>query len=108
MNALVKGEQMNPKQRNWLVLHLLHPERLKRSAMKKKPRAERSGSEECFLIAPEIPVLTVKDDSIGEFEAGNLLDVYKRQPRKENPIILSRSRLCFRTSSKEASRACES
>ena len=59
MNALVKGEQMNPKQRNWLVLHLLHPERLKQSAMKKKPRAERSGSEECFLIAPEIPVLTV-------------------------------------------------
>ena len=73
MNALVKGEQMNPKQRNWLVLHLLHPERLKQSAMKKKPRAERSGSEECFLIAPEIPVLTVKADSIGEFEAGNLL-----------------------------------
>ncbi len=51
---------MNPKQRNWLVLHLLHPERLKQSAMKKKSRAERSGSEECFLIAPEIPVLTVK------------------------------------------------
>ena len=73
MNALVKGEQMNPKQRNWLVLHLLHPERLKQSAMKKKSRAERSGSEECFLIAPEIPVLTVKADSIGEFEAGNLL-----------------------------------
>ena len=73
MNALVKGEQMNPKQRSWLVLHLLHPERLKQSAMKKKPRAERSGSEECFLIAPEIPVLTVKADSIGEFEAGNLL-----------------------------------
>ena len=73
MNALVKGEQMNPKQRNWLVLHLLHPERLKQSAMKKKPRAERSGSEECFLIAPEIPVLTVKADSIGESEAGNLL-----------------------------------
>ena len=73
MNALIKGEQMNPKQRNWLVLHLLHPERLKQSAMKKKPRAERSGSEECFLIAPEIPVLTVKADSIGEFEAGNLL-----------------------------------
>ena len=73
MNALVKGEQMNPKQRNWLVLHLLHPERLKQSAMKKKPRAERSGSEECFLIAPEIPVLTVKADSIGEFEARNLL-----------------------------------
>ena len=73
MNALVKGEQMSPKQRNWLVLHLLHPERLKQSAMKKKPRAERSGSEECFLIAPEIPVLTVKADSIGEFEAGNLL-----------------------------------
>ncbi len=45
MNALVKGEQMNPKQRNWLVLHLLHPERLKQSAMKKKSRAERSGSE---------------------------------------------------------------
>ena len=55
------------------MLHLLHPERLKQSAMKKKPRAERSGSEECFLIAPEIPVLTVKADSIGEFEAGNLL-----------------------------------
>ena len=73
MNALVKGEQMNPKQRNWLVLHLLQPERLKQSAMKKKSRAERSGSEECFLIAPEIPVLTVKADSIGEFEAGNLL-----------------------------------
>ena len=72
MNALVKGEQMNPKQRNWLVLHLLHPERLKQSAMKKKPRAERSGSEECFLIAPEIPVLTVKADSIGKSEAGNL------------------------------------
>lgn len=77
MNALVKGEQMNPKQRNWLVLHLLHPERLKQSAMKKKPRAERSGSEECFLIAPEIPVLTVKADSIGEFEAGNLLGTGK-------------------------------
>lgn len=77
MNALVKGEQMNPKQRNWLVLHLLHPERLKQSAMKKKPRAERSGSEECFLIAPEIPVLTVKADSIGEFEAGNLLGIGK-------------------------------
>lgn len=77
MNALVKGEQMNPKQRNWLVLHLLHPERLKQSAMKKKPRAERSGSEECFLIAPEILVLTVKADSIGEFEAGNLLGTGK-------------------------------
>ena len=77
MNALVKGEQMNPKQRNWLVLHLLHPKRLKQSAMKKKPRAERSGSEECFLIAPEIPVLTVKADSIGEFEAGNLLGTGK-------------------------------
>ena len=77
MNALVKGEQMNPKQRNWLVLHLLQPERLKQSAMKKKPRAERSGSEECFLIAPEIPVLTVKADSIGEFEAGNLLGTGK-------------------------------
>ncbi|MCA6047999.1 HNH endonuclease [Bacteroides thetaiotaomicron] len=77
MNALVKGEQMNPKQRNWLVLHLLHPERLKQSAMKKKPRAERSGSEECFLIAPEIPVLTVKADSIGEFEVGNLLGTGK-------------------------------
>ena len=77
MNALVKGEQMNPKQRNWLVLHLLHPERLKQSAMKKKPRAERSGSEECFLIAPEIPVLTVKADSIGEFEAGKLLGTGK-------------------------------
>ena len=77
MNALVKGEQMNPKQRNWLVLHLLHPERLKQSAMKKKPRAERSGSEECFLIAPAIPVLTVKADSIGEFEAGNLLGTGK-------------------------------
>ncbi len=77
MNALVKGEQMNPKQRNWLVLHLLHPERLKQSAMKKKPRAERSGSEGCFLIAPEIPVLTVKADSIGEFEAGNLLGTGK-------------------------------
>lgn len=77
MNALVKGEQMNPKQRNWLVLHLLHPERLKQSAMKKKPRAERSGSEKCFLIAPEIPVLTVKADSIGEFEAGNLLGTGK-------------------------------
>lgn len=77
MNALVKGEQMNPKQRNWLVLHLLHPERLKQSAMKKKPRAERSGSEECFLIAPEIPVLTVKADSIGEFEAGNPLGIGK-------------------------------
>ena len=45
--------------------------------MKKKPRAERSGSEECFLIAPEIPVLTVKADSIGEFEAGNLLGTGK-------------------------------
>ena len=77
MNALVKGEQMNPKQRNWLVLHLLHPERLKQSAMKKKSRAERRGSEECFLIAPEIPVLTVKADSIGEFEAGNLLGTGK-------------------------------
>lgn len=77
MNALVKGEQMNPKQRNWLVLHLLHPERLKQSAMKKKSRAERSGSEECFLIAPEIPVLTVKADSIGEFEAGNPLGIGK-------------------------------
>ena len=77
MNALIKGEQMNPKQRNWLVLHLLHPERLKQSAMKKKPRAERSGSEECFLIAPEISVLTVKADSIGEFEAGNLLGTGK-------------------------------
>ena len=77
MNALVKGEQMNPKQRNWLVLHLLHPERLKQSAMKKKPRAERSGSEECFLIAPEIPVLPGKADSIGEFEAGNLLGTGK-------------------------------
>ena len=72
MNALVKGEQMNPKQRNWLVLHLLHPERLNQSSMKKKPIAERSGSEECFLIAPEIPVLTVKADSIGKSEAGNL------------------------------------
>ena len=77
MNALVKGEQMNPKQRNWLVLHLLHPERLKQSAMKKKSRAERSGSEECYLIAPEIPVLTVKADSIGEFEAGNPLGIGK-------------------------------
>ena len=77
MNALVKGEQMSPKQRNWLVLHLLHPERLKQSAMKKKSRAERSGSEECFLIAPEIPVLTVKADSIGEFEAGNPLGIGK-------------------------------
>ena len=77
MNALVKGEQMNPKQRNWLVLHLLHPERLKQSAMKKKPRAERSGSEECFLIAPEIPVLTIKADSVEEFEAGNLLGTGK-------------------------------
>lgn len=75
MNALVKGEQMSPKQRNWLVLHLLHPERLKQSAMKKKPRAERSGSEDCFLIAPEIPVLTIKADSVGEFEAGNPLEV---------------------------------
>ena len=73
MNALVKGEQMSPKQRNWLVLHLLHPERLKQSAMKKKPRAERSGSEECFLIAPKMPVLTIKADSVGEFEADNLL-----------------------------------
>lgn len=72
MNALVKGEQMSPKQRNWLVLHLLHPERLKQSAMKKKPRAERSGSEDCFLIAPEIPVLTIKADSVREFEAGNV------------------------------------
>ena len=77
MNALVKGEQMSPKQRNWLVLHLLHPERLKQSAMKKKPRAERSGSEDCFLIAPEIPVLTIKADSVGEFEAGNLLGTGK-------------------------------
>ena len=75
MNALVKGEQMSPKQRNWLVLHLLHPERLKQSAMKKKPRAERSGSEDCFLIAPEIPVLTIKADSVGEFEAGNSLGI---------------------------------
>ena len=75
MNALVKGEQMSPKQRNWLVLHLLHPERLKQSAMKKKPRAERSGSEDCFLIAPEMPVLTIKADSVGEFEAGNSLGV---------------------------------
>lgn len=77
MNALVKGEQMSPKQRNWLVLHLLHPERLKQSAMKKKPRAERSGSEECFLIAPEMPVLTIKADSVGEFEAGNSLGIGK-------------------------------
>lgn len=77
MNALVKGEQMSPKQRNWLVLHLLHPERLKQSAMKKKPRAERSGSEECFLIAPEMPVLTIKADSVGEFEAGNPLGIGK-------------------------------
>ncbi|MCE8952144.1 HNH endonuclease [Bacteroides thetaiotaomicron] len=77
MNALVKGEQMSPKQRNWLVLHLLHPERLKQSAMKKKPRAERSGSEDCFLIAPEIPVLTIKADSVGEFEAGNSLGIGK-------------------------------
>ena len=77
MNALVKGEQMSPKQRNWLVLHLLHPERLKQSAMKKKPRAERSGSEDCFLIAPEIPVLTIKADSVGEFEAGNPLGIGK-------------------------------
>lgn len=77
MNALVKGEQMSPKQRNWLVLHLLHPERLKQSAMKKKPRAERSGSEECFLIAPEIPVLTIKADSVREFEAGNPLGIGK-------------------------------
>ena len=46
-------------------------------AMKKKSRAERSGSEECFLIAPEIPVLTVKADSIGEFEAGNPLGIGK-------------------------------
>lgn len=77
MNALIKGEQMSPKQRNWLVLHLLHPERLKQSAMKKKPRAERSGSEECFLIAPEMPVLTIKADSVGEFEAGNPLGIGK-------------------------------
>lgn len=77
MNALVKGEQMNPKQRNWLVLHLLHPERLKQSAMKKKPRAERSGSEDCFLIAPEMPVLTIKADSVREFEAGNPLGIGK-------------------------------
>ncbi len=77
MNALVKGEQMSPKQRNWLVLHLLHPERLKQSAMKKKPRAERSGSEDCFLIAPEIPVLTIKADSVGEFKAGNSLGIGK-------------------------------
>lgn len=77
MNALAKGEQMSPKQRNWLVLHLLHPERLKQSAMKKKPRAERSGSEDCFLIAPEIPVLTIKADSVGEFEAGNPLGIGK-------------------------------
>lgn len=77
MNALVKGEQMSPKQRNWLVLHLLHPERLKQSAMKKKPRAERSGSEECFLIAPEMPVLTIKADSVREFEAGNPLGIGK-------------------------------
>ena len=75
MNALAKGEQMNPKQRNWLVLHLLHPERLKQSAMKKKPRAERSGSEDCFLIAPEMPVLPVTVDSVGEFEAGNPLGI---------------------------------
>lgn len=77
MNALVKGEQMSPKQRNWLVLHLLHPERLKQSAMKKKPRAERSGSEDCFLIAPEMPVLTIKADSVREFEAGNPLGIGK-------------------------------
>lgn len=72
MNALVKGEQMSTKQRNWLVLHLLHPERLKQSAMKKKPRTERSGSEDCFLIAPEMPVLPVTVDSVGEFEASNV------------------------------------
>lgn len=77
MNALVKGEQMSPKQRNWLVLHLLHPERLKQSAMKKKPRAERSGSEDCFLIAPEMPVLTIKADSVRESEAGNPLGIGK-------------------------------
>lgn len=88
MNALVKGEQMNPKQRNWLVLHLLHPERLKQSAMKKKSRAERSGSEECFLIAPEIPVLTVKADSIGEFEAGNVCVQSVSSPLVSSPLPL--------------------
>lgn len=88
MNALVKGEQMNPKQRNWLVLHLLHPERLKQSAMKKKPRAERSGSEECFLIAPEIPVLTVKADSIGESEAGNVCVQSVSSPLVSSPLPL--------------------
>lgn len=77
MNALVKGEQMSTKQRNWLVLHLLHPERLKQSAMKKKLRTERSGSEDCFLIAPEMPVLPVTVDSVGEFEAGNPLGIGK-------------------------------
>ena len=97
MNALVKGEQMNPKQRNWLVLHLLHPERLKQSAMKKKPRAERSGSEECFLIAPEMPVLTIKADSVGEFEAGNPLGIGKSSNSIEefeagNPLGIGKSR----------------
>ena len=79
---------MNPKQRNWLVLHLLHPERLKQSAMKKKPRAERSGSEECFLIAPEIPVLTVKADSIGESEAGNVCVQSVSSPLVSSPLPL--------------------
>lgn len=55
MNALVKGEQMNPKQRNWLVLHLLHPERLQQWAMSKKIKAEKDRSEDCFLIVPDLP-----------------------------------------------------
>lgn len=109
MNALVKGEQMNPKQRNWLVLHLLHPERLKQSAMKKKPRAERSGSEECFLIAPEIPVLTVKADSIGEFEAGNLLGTGKSSNsigKSEAGNLLGTSRSSNSVGESEAGNVC--
>ena len=69
-------------------MHLLHPERLKQSAMKKKPRAERSGSEECFLIAPEIPVLTVKADSIGESEAGNVCVQSVSSPLVSSPLPL--------------------
>lgn len=55
MNSLMKGEQMNPKQRNWLVLHLLHPERLQQWAMSKKIKAEKDRSEDCFLIVPDLP-----------------------------------------------------
>ena len=103
MNALVKGEQMSPKQRNWLVLHLLHPERLKQSAMKKKPRAERSGSEDCFLIAPEMPVLTIKADSVREFEAGNPLGICQSsnsigQSETGNPLGIGKSRSSVRQS----------